>query len=139
MRVPEEIQQILVAQGTTEDQTLTTVSQPDTTIQTSAIYDNSGKEAMKELYIETEVFDEPGKPASVQLLADPNVNPELFSQTPAQTHVLDLETLEQGQIVGTSEGQILQIVAHDGNTYHIKLEGIENLINLPSINTTSQT
>lgn len=139
MTVPSDIQHIFVSSNISDVQNLASATPQDSAIPSSEIYvSENDTQNMEELYIETEVFDEPVKQTNVQLISETSSNQELFSQ------VLDigiLENFQHGQLIGdSSDGQVLQLVSNDGQTYHIKLEGsLSNFLALNSANTSSQT
>ncbi|KAH3720449.1 zinc finger protein 43-like [Dreissena polymorpha] len=117
--------------------------------------------AINELYIETEVREEEiqssvagssassllGTAGTEQVFETRAVPQEMDSsqvlsdegQTTLNLELLDgQDVFEQGQIIG--DGEFLELIASDGRTYHLKIEGlgIENILSLPS-NSSSQT
>ncbi|WAR25293.1 ZN345-like protein [Mya arenaria] len=141
-------QQVLIQQSLLHGRLLAT----DTGLQGAPLVDTT---AMKELYIETEVHDEQLKPVQHIDLINPGTSEIQIGQGEEQVagqsleeqvqQVFDLGVLsgqtviQQGQIIG--DGSVLELIAADGQTYHLKLDGLqglENLLSLPA-NTSSQT
>jgi len=139
--VPRDIQQIFVSTNTSDSDTLTASMSQDTSIATATeIYettiDNLNLKPDEGIPMETD------KQTNIQLLTEVSV-PGSSTEPFNQTQVFDismLDGLQQGQIItNLDQGHVLELVTGDGQTMHIKLEGIQNLLSMTSTNTSSQT